>query len=58
MDEVFEGLDEQGESDVFELIKEKAEGRSVYVISHSQVLDTLYSKTIEITEINGKTTIS
>jgi DNA repair exonuclease SbcCD ATPase subunit len=55
MDEVFEGLDEQGESDVFELIREKAEGKSVFVISHSQVLDTLYSKTIEITESNGKT---
>ena len=58
MDEVFEGLDEQGESDVFELIKEKAEGRSVYVISHSQMLDTLYSKTIEVFETDGKTTIS
>lgn len=58
MDEVFEGLDDQGESDVFELIREKAEGRAVYVISHSQVLDTLYSKTIEITEENGKTRIS
>lgn len=55
MDEVFEGLDEQGESDVFELIREKAEGRSVFVISHSQVLDTLHSHTIEINNENGRT---
>lgn len=55
MDEVFEGLDEQGESDVFELISEKAQGRSVFVISHSQVLDTLHSNTIQIDNVNGKT---
>lgn len=55
MDEVFEGLDEQGESDVFELIWGKTENKSVYVISHSQVLNTLHSKTIELVNNNGKT---
>lgn len=55
MDEVFEGLDEEGTSAVFELIAEKAETKSVYVISHSQTLDTLHSKSIDITENNGKT---
>ena len=58
MDEVFEGLDEHGESDVFELILEKAKGRSVYVISHSQILDTLHSKTIDIVNENGRTKIA
>lgn len=47
MDEVFEGLDEDGENAVFDLIRMKAdEGKSVYVISHSTLLDSLYANTI------------
>jgi DNA repair protein SbcC/Rad50 len=47
MDEVFEGLDEDGENAVFDLIRMKAdEGKSVYVISHSPILDSLYANTI------------
>lgn len=56
MDEVFEGLDEEGEAAVFDLIRMKAdEGKSVYVISHSQVLDSLYSQSINFEFTNGTT---
>jgi DNA repair exonuclease SbcCD ATPase subunit len=58
MDEVFEGLSEDGETAVFDLIKTKAEeGKSVYVITHSAVLDSLYANTIEIQSINNNTVI-
>ena len=49
LDEVFEGLDEAGEAAVFDLIRMKAdEGKSVYVITHSPHIDSLYSSTIEV----------
>jgi len=58
MDEVFEGLDEEGEAAVFDLIRMKAdEGRQVYVISHSQVLDSLYSSSIQVTQDKDGSTI-
>jgi len=58
MDEVFEGLDEEGETAVFDLIRGKAEeGKSVYIITHSAVLDSLYANTIEFKSVNGNTII-
>ncbi len=59
LDEVFEGLDEEGEGAVFDLIRMIAEeGKSVYVISHSAVLDSLYSNTILFdTDLTGNTII-
>lgn len=58
MDEVFEGLDEDGENAVFDLIRMKAdEGRSVYVITHSAVLDSLYANTIYLNNSNLTTEI-
>lgn len=49
LDEVFEGLDEVGEAAVFDLVRTKAEeGKSVYVITHSPHIDSLYSSTIEV----------
>jgi DNA repair exonuclease SbcCD ATPase subunit len=54
MDEVFDGLDEDGENAVFDLIRMKAdEGKSVYVISHSSTLDNLYANTINFTKENN-----
>jgi DNA repair exonuclease SbcCD ATPase subunit len=56
MDEVFEGLSEDGETAVFDLIRTKAdEGKSVYIITHSAVLDSLYANTLEFQNINGIT---
>lgn len=47
MDEIFEGLSEDNETAVFELIRDKAnEGKSIYVITHSAVIDSLYANTI------------
>jgi len=58
MDEVFEGLDEDGENAVFDLIRIKAdEGKSVYVITHSPVLDSLYANTITFSNQNNTTLI-
>ena len=56
MDEVFEGLDEEGEAGVMDLIRGKAdEGKSVYVITHSAVLDGLYANIITLGYENGNT---
>jgi DNA repair exonuclease SbcCD ATPase subunit len=58
MDEPFSGLDEEGETIVFDLVREKTEsGKSVYVITHSPTLDSLYANKIEFTKINGNTVI-
>ena len=58
MDEKFEGLDADGTEAAFELIRAKAEDKSVYVITHSHIIDVLNSKTIEIAMENGTTVIS
>lgn len=56
MDEVFEGLDEAGEAVAFDLIREKAmSGKSVYVISHSSNLDSLYTNTLHLGNENDNT---
>lgn len=56
MDEVFEGLDEAGEAVAFDLIREKAmSGKSVYVISHSSNLDSLYTNTLHFGNENDNT---
>jgi len=58
MDEPFSGLDEEGESIVFDLIREKADsGKSIWVISHSATLDSLYANKTEFTKVNGNTLI-
>jgi len=59
MDEVFEGLDEKGEAAVFDLIRMKvAEGKSIYIITHSPHIDSLYSSTMTaIADENGATKI-
>lgn len=58
MDEKFEGLDADGTEAAFELIRAKAEDKSVYVITHSHIIDVLNSKTIEVVMENGTTTIN
>jgi DNA repair exonuclease SbcCD ATPase subunit len=56
MDEPFDGLDEEGEAVVFDLIRNKAdEGKSVYIIAHSHTVDSLYCSKIEFDLINGNT---
>jgi DNA repair exonuclease SbcCD ATPase subunit len=58
MDEPFAGLDEEGEAIVFDLMREKTEtGKSVYVITHSATLDSLYANKIEFTKEFGNTLI-
>lgn len=48
MDEAMEGLDDEGVQIVFDLIRIKAEGRCVFIISHLVNLDALNCKTINI----------
>ena len=59
LDEVFEGLDEAGEAAVFELVRTKAEdGKSIYIITHSPHIDSLYSSTLTmIADKTGATKI-
>ena len=46
MDELFEGLDNEGVEAAFELIREKAETKSVYLITHADFVDTLNSRSV------------
>lgn len=48
MDEIFEGLDNDGIEDVFDLIRMKGEGKSLYVITHSEQIDSLNTKRIDV----------
>jgi DNA repair exonuclease SbcCD ATPase subunit len=49
MDEVFEGLDGDGVETVYDLIRLKAgDGKAVYIVSHSNLLDSQYTKHIGI----------
>jgi DNA repair exonuclease SbcCD ATPase subunit len=56
MDEVFEGLDQEGETAVFDLIRDKAEDgkKAIHIISHSQSLDTLYGNNLYFSYDNGQ----
>ena len=57
MDEIFEGLDESGIEDVFDLIRLKSEGKSLYIITHSKSIDSLNSHNIELIKENNNTII-
>lgn len=46
MDEIFEGLDNAGVESAFALIRQKAETKSVYLITHSDIIDSLNAKTV------------
>lgn len=46
MDEIFEGLDNLGIEAAFDLIRQKAENRTVFLITHSDIIDSLNSRTI------------
>lgn len=49
MDECFEGLDGEGIESAFDLIRVKCvDKKTVFVISHSMIIDSLNSKTIEV----------
>lgn len=48
MDEFFEGIDREGIESSFEILKSKADGRSLYVITHSDVTDSINCKTIDV----------
>lgn len=58
MDEVFESLDEDGIEDVFDLIRIKAETKSLYIITHSQSIDSLNCKHIDISKEKYNTIIN
>lgn len=58
MDEIFEGLDGSGIEDVGDLIKLKANGKSVYVITHLNNVDFGNCKRLEFEKINNSTKIS
>ena len=55
MDEVFEGLDQEGMEQVFDLIRTKAgSGTTVYVITHSTRVDTLQCRKLEVVKKDGQ----
>lgn len=50
LDEVLEGLDDDGVEEVFDLVRSKvAEGKTVYMITHQSNVDTFMAKTMKIT---------
>jgi DNA repair exonuclease SbcCD ATPase subunit len=60
MDEIFEGLDNAGVDVAFDLIRAKSEkGKSVFVITHSDVVDSMNCKSVLIeADVNGNTIIN
>lgn len=60
MDECMEGLDEQGVDVVFELLRMKCgSSKSIYIITHNQMLDVLNAKSITIDkDDNGITSLN
>ena len=57
LDEVFEGLDNEGVETAFELIRQKAETKAVYVITHSDIIDGLNCKNIWVSSDEDESTI-
>ena len=58
MDEGFEGLDNEGIEAIFDLIRVKARDKSVFVITHSDMIDSLNCKNIYISaDVEGSTVI-
>jgi DNA repair exonuclease SbcCD ATPase subunit len=54
MDEAFEGLDAEGRETAFDLIRLKMqEGKTVFIITHSDEIDSKYSKSISIYRENN-----
>jgi len=48
-DEAFIGLDEEARAAAFELLREKvSNGHSVYIITHSDIIDSIHSKSIYV----------
>lgn len=57
MDEIFEGLDDEGIETAFDLIRTKAgDGKSVFVITHASMLDSLNTKSIYVEQDEDKST--
>ena len=48
MDEFFEGMDREGIESAFEILRDKSEGKSLYVITHSDITDSINCKTIDV----------
>ena len=48
MDEVFEGLDSSGVEDVFDLIRMRSEGKTLFIISHLDQLDSFNTKRLDV----------
>ena len=56
MDEMFEGMDEEGMEVAFDIIRKKTgEDMTIYVVSHREVVDTLNTKFVSLKLVNGKT---
>lgn len=56
LDEVFEGLDDEGTEAVFEFIQDQARvGKSVYVVIHLQAHNTAMARTINVDNSNRTT---
>lgn len=58
LDEAFSGLDEAGKRDIFNLIRFKAsEGKSIYVITHFEDIDSKYTKSIHVCRENNSSVV-
>lgn len=58
LDEVFEGLDSENITKVFDFVRLKVEqGKDVYIITHQSNLDFKYTKTIEVEKVGKMTKV-
>jgi DNA repair exonuclease SbcCD ATPase subunit len=55
LDEVFEGLDREQIEAAFELIRLKAGNRTVFVITHAELIDSMGTKTITVEKRDNQT---
>jgi len=57
MDESLSNLDQEGTEIVFELLREKAKDRSVYLITHIDIIDSLNTKTFNFSLDKNNNTV-
>ena len=57
LDEATEGMDSQGREKLFDLLSHLASEKSIYVIDHANMYQSLFDRTINVEKINGESKI-
>jgi len=57
LDEATEGMDSQGREKLFALLSHLASSKSIYVIDHANMYQSLFDRTINVEKVNGESKI-